>query len=76
MPKIFKLSMSEDEVDSDFDEDVDEVIVLDEESEFKDVIFWLIDNDINYHFQTDDSAESAYLVMKDDDSVAFKLRWA
>ncbi len=74
MAKVFKITA--DKEDNDFEDGVDEIIVVDHDDDFKEMVFWLLENDIQYHFIANETDDFAIIVLKDDNVMAFKLRWA
>ena len=74
MAKAFRITADKDYLED--DDEIDEIIVINGGGEFKEMVFWLLENDINYHFVEDEGDESAIIVLKDDNVMAFKLRWA
>lgn len=58
---------------------VDEYIFIDGSDTYRDMLTWLIDNQIVYHHELHhelDSGSCAYFILSDNDAVSFKLRWA
>ena len=77
MAKVFKITADKDDNDLGNEDGIHEIIIIDEDGEeFKEMIFWLLENNIQYHFSEDETNECAIIVLKDDNVMAFKLRWA
>lgn len=76
MAKIFMISDDEeafDYYDAESIEGVDERMIVKDVGVYVDMLKWLVDSDINFHSHVDDNVIS--LIFKDEDAVAFKLRW-
>lgn len=78
MAKVFLLSIDENyEIGEIQDDEInipDEIICLTNENTYFNIVKWLIDNSFNYHYETQ-SDGNIVLIMRDDDAMAFKLRW-
>lgn len=78
MAQVFLVALDEDGFDEhdieDFSEVVDEFMTTENAQDYLNMIKWLVDNDVNFFSESNDSGNMTF-VLKDEDAVAFKLRW-